>query len=206
MTCESTRLLLPLHVYGDLEGAEAEAVSRHVAECAQCHAEVQSIQRVRSAMDTSRLTSPEVIVSPSRIMQIDADRRTRSLRRWRSGALVTGAVAISALVALVVRPTVTVDDGSFVVRWSEPKQVPPRVNDLVMTRDRESAERIELLGKLVRALADESESRDRDRVQDIAALKLRLELLGVTTTAQMKETQRDMSVLYRAQFAKKEGD
>ncbi len=199
MNCDRARPLLPLFVYGDLSADESAAVAEHAASCAECRGSVEALGSTRAAFDS--LPMPEAVVNPADIVRSIGVADARSARRWRRVAIGATALAAGVSFLLLVRPTIRIGDGAFVVRWSEP---PARVEPSPSRVDDALVERVELLGQLVRALADESEGRDRDRKSEIALLKARLELLNVQIDARYQETRRDVGVLYRAQFDKKE--
>lgn len=198
MTCDHVRPLLPLHAYGDAP----PAVAAHLAECVACRAAAAAFARTRAALDTPPL--PEVSIDPAGVLARVAAVQARAVRRWKRVAGGAAALAAGVLVVLVTRPTVRVGDGALVVRWADPPQVV--VEPFAPARDAESAERVELLGRLVRALADEGAGRDRDRQAEVALLRARLDLLTVQIDARHQETRRDVGVLYRHQFVKKEGE
>jgi hypothetical protein len=128
------------------------------------------------------------------------------VRRWRRQALAATALAAGLLAVLLIRPEVRVADGALGVRWKEPAPPSAAVGSAPQpVRDPETAERLDLLAKLVRALADDAEGRDKDRRAEIAALRARFDLLAAQGQARWQEIQRDMGVLYRAQFARREG-
>jgi len=49
---------LLLHAYGDLDGAERETVSRHLAECADCRRRFDALARAREAVDWALADEP----------------------------------------------------------------------------------------------------------------------------------------------------
>jgi hypothetical protein len=153
------------------------------------------------------LPAPEVAIAPEAVLQSEAVRAARSLRRWKRLAATSAALAAGLMIVLLVRPDVRAADGAFVVRWKDPTPAPPPtfVHIHQPVTDPDQVERLALLAKLVRALADEAERRDRDRRAEIAALRARFDVLAVRGEARWQDIQRDMGVLYRAQFARKEG-
>jgi hypothetical protein len=199
MTCDQARPRLPLFAAGD-----APELAGHLVQCPACRAEAEAFARTRAALDA--LPVPEVSIDPAAVLAATAASQARAVRRWKQAAAAAAALAAGVLVVLVVRPTVRVGDGALVVRWADP---PPEVAVQPPTapaRDAELAERVELMGRLVRALADEAEGRDRDRKSEIAYLKARLDLLALQADARHEATARDVGVLYRAQFVKKEAE
>ena len=198
MTCDQVRPLLPLAAYGD-----APEVAGHLAGCPNCRAEAAAFARTRSAINA--LPVPEVVISPATVLAEAAASTSQCACGGGSIRLGSAALAAGVLVVLVIRPTVRVGDGAYVVRWADPPPVEV-ARESPPAGDAELAERLELLGRLVRALADEAEGRDRDRKSEVAYLKARLELLSLQTEARHEATRRDVGVLYRAQFIKKEAE
>jgi Putative zinc-finger len=205
MTCDELRPLLPLEVYGDLTGLGADAAAAHLHDCPSCRAEVEAFRRTRAALDV--VPAPDVAIPASAVVQAEAARQARTLRRWKRAAAAATALAAGLLIALVVRPEVRVDDGAVVVRWKDPPAptAPTVVYVPQPVRDAEQAERLDTLAMLVRALAEQAEDRDKDRRGDIAALRSRFNVLAAQGEVRWQEIQRDMGVLYRTQFARKDG-
>jgi hypothetical protein len=148
-----------------------------------------------------------VAVPVSAVVQAEAARQARALRRWKRGAMAATALAAGLLAVLLVRPEVRVGDGALVVRWKDPAPAPPPqvVHIPQPVADPAQAERTDLLAKLVQALAEEAEGRDKDRRAEIASLRTRFDVLAAQGQARWRDIQRDMGVLYRAQFPRKEG-
>jgi anti-sigma factor RsiW len=202
MTCDQVRPLLPLAAYGDLSGAEEEAVRGHLADCSACRAEGEAIQRLRTNLDA--VPPPEVSVSVAAILRAESADQARRVRRWRRVAIAAGALAASVLTVLVVRPDIRIDDGALVVRWREPSTQSPQAVVRVEQPARDD-QRVDLLVKLVRAMAEDAEGRDRDRRGEITAIKARVDRLALQEDARWQDVQKDVGVLYRAQFARREG-
>jgi Putative zinc-finger len=204
MTCDELRPLLPLAEYGDLTGPEAERVGAHLGDCPACRAEADAVRRTRAALNA--LPVPEVAVPATTVFQAEAARQARALRRWRRGAITAAALAAGLLGVLLIRPEVRVDDGALVVRWSEPAPAPPTVVYVPHpVPDPGQAERLDVLAQLVRSLAEDAEGRDKDRRAEIASLRTKFDVLAAQGQVRWRDIQRDMGVLYRAQFARKEG-
>jgi hypothetical protein len=204
MTCDELRPLLPLAVYGDLTGPESEAAAAHLGGCPACRVEADALRRTRAALDA--VPSPEVAVPAAAVFRAEAARQARALRRWKRAAVAATALAATLLVALLARPEIRVDGGALVVRWKDPAPPEPTVVYVPQpAADPQQAERLEALAQLVRAFAEAAEARDRDRRAEIVALRTRFDVLAVQGQARWQDIQRDMGVLYRAQFARKDG-
>jgi Putative zinc-finger len=202
MTCDQVRPLLPLAVYGDLTGTEEEAIRGHLAACLPCRSEAEAIRRLRTSLDA--VPPPEVTVSVAGILRAETADQARRARRWRRVAIAAGSLAACVLTILLLRPDIRIDDGALVVRWREPSPQPPQAVVKVEQPVRED-ERVDLLMKLVRAMADDAEGRDRDRRGEITSLKARVDRLAIQEDARWQDIQKDVGVLYRAQFARREG-
>src|SRR5262245_13459969 len=203
MTCEQIRALLPLAVYEDLTGPDAAAVAAHLRDCAGCRAEEASLRQTRAALDV--VPAPEVTVNATDVLRAESIEQARAVRRWRRLAVAASALAAGLLVILAVRPQVRVGDGVLVVRWADPPPEPAPVVHVQQVRDFDQTERLEIIAALLRAAADDAEGRDRDRKAEIAALRARLDAIRLTSDARWEDIQKDMGVLYRAQFARREG-
>jgi Putative zinc-finger len=203
MTCEQVRALLPLAVYEDLTGPDAADVAMHLRDCPGCRAEEASLRQTRAALDA--VPAPEVTVNPADVLRAESAHQARAMRRWRRLAVAATALAAGLLLVLAVRPQVRVGDGALVVRWADPPPAPGPVVHVQQVRDADQAERLEIIAALLRAAADDAEGRDRDRRAEIAALRARLDAVRLTSDARWEDIQKDMGVLYRLQFARKEG-
>jgi len=210
MTCEEARDRLPLALTGDLAPNEAEALNAHLAECPDCQRKRVALEAVRRALDDA--PSPEVIVDVPRIYAAAGERQQRALRRWRRAAFAGMAVAAGLLFFLLSRLDFEIGNGQFVVRWG-PRPMPvvkpleregtiPPVAVAPANRDLE--ERVEILGKLVRALSEDIDARDRQRQDEIVAVVAQLERLRTQTSERLAENRRDLGALYNVQFGKRD--
>ena len=102
MTCDQVRESAAEYVLGTLDGADRAAVAGHLAACAECRAEVESLARVT---DTLWAGSPEAEPPAgfeSRVLDaVRAPAPRRRVARWAAGL-----AAAAALVGLgvLVRP------------------------------------------------------------------------------------------------------
>ena len=202
MNCQDVQPRLALAAYGDLADSESAAVTAHLAACSACRAEAESLRRTRAALDA--IPTPEVTVSTGEIVRAETAALTRRTRRWRRLTFAAAGLAAGLIAVLVARPDICVDDGALVVRWREPSP-PPAATVVYIEPPSRDSERVELLVKLVRTLSEDAEGRDRDRQREIASLRGRIDRLSVQEDARWQDIQRDMGVLYRAQFAQREG-
>jgi hypothetical protein len=207
VNCDRARDLLPLDLYGDVVPDVAVELREHLAGCPACRKEREGLDAARRALDA--VPAPLVAVDTARIHLEAAARQSRILRRWRRATLAAGALAAGLLLVLLVRPEIEVGGGQFVVRWGErPPQKEPTVTVVQVPapaeRDAELAERVRLLGDLVRALREDVETGDRSRREQIDLLVARLEVLRLQSLRRWDETRRDVTALYTAQFGKRD--
>jgi len=98
---------LLLLAYGDLDGAERDSVSRHLADCADCRRRFDALARAREAVDWAL-----------------ADEPRRSRRRT---AAIVGAMSLAAALAALLftaRPTSSPALALTVPRYASPGLAP----------------------------------------------------------------------------------
>lgn len=98
---------LLLLAYGDLDGAERDPVSRHLAQCADCRRRFDALERARTAIDWSL-----------------ADEPRRSRRRTAAILGVMSLAAALAAVILVPRPSPLTPLAVVVPRYASPGLAP----------------------------------------------------------------------------------
>jgi hypothetical protein len=176
MTCTEIRARLAALLYGDLSAEETEAVRKHLAGCLSCLEEHAALRRVRRLLDEVP-APPEVRVDLPRLLVEAKERRARVHRRWRRVAALATAAAVVVLI-LFLKLEVRVDGQQVVVRWGTPPPAP--VAPVLPAPKQEplppqvSAADFQLLRELVHALADNVETLDADRKQDVTRLDERL--------------------------------
>lgn len=198
MTCTETRVLLPLHAYGDLSPAERANVETHLAECAACRVEAAALTCVRRGLDA--MPPPAIAVDLAQLYRRETDRQRRVTRRWRVAALV--GVAASVLV-LVSRVDVRMGKAQLVVRWGAPDSlaaVTTIVERTTPVGPSEVDERLEVMAKLIHALARNVKTGDQERDEELARLQSEFAEFRQQSQQHWKETQRDVKGLYTAQF------
>ena len=112
---------------------------------------------------------------------------------------------IAALVLIAVtRMDIRIDQRQITVRWgrSEPVSVEPREaivrHEVIVPTALD--ERLTLLNELVHALAASQEDGDGQRRDEIARLREEIASMQRHSLERWKETERDVSALYTAQF------
>jgi len=207
MNCSDVRQRLPELTYGDLDPHESAAMHDHLRECPDCRKERLSLERLRQTLDA--LPAPAVSVDLQRVLWTATQRQARRLRHWRRTALALGGMA--ALLALVffVRLEVRVDANQVSLRWgSQPEQpaarpTPPADGGQLPPPQPAAAdvqERLELLTRLIHALADDAKARDGERQREIDGMQQRLDLLQAQDNVRWTDTKRDLDALYVARF------
>jgi hypothetical protein len=161
-----------------------------------------SFRKVKQQLNSTAL--PEVHVDPLTVLDRAAKQQTLTLRRWKRLTVSVSALAACLAFVLLVRPDISLNDGALTVRWREPTLQP--LPTPAVANDPEQLRKLELLTELVRGFAESSERSDRDREKQLQELKLRLELTQLQADNRWQDTQRDMGVLYRAQFPRKDGN
>jgi hypothetical protein len=112
MTCEQFERAIVLQVYGELDGAEAHELQHHLAACAHCAAQVQSVQQTRALLNARPVepASPALLASYRARLEARLDEEAEPSRRWADvvrawftpGHQMHYAFAPGLVVALVV--------------------------------------------------------------------------------------------------------
>jgi Putative zinc-finger len=201
--CDILRPLLPLHVYDDLDPDSAKRLTEHLASCTACTRQLHGLRQTREMLDA--VAVPEVHVDVSAILAATAAGHERARIRWRRRTLASLALAAGLLLFAIVRPTLRIEDGAVVVRWKEPEAVAAR--EIPAEKPDLNARQLEALTRLVSALAENLDARNRDLSRDLSLVSDQLKELRDLSDARYADVQKDMGVLYRAQFVKNtEGD
>jgi anti-sigma factor RsiW len=98
MDCQRTRERLEDHLDGRLTPAASAGVAGHVAECADCAAELAAREDLRAALRELPVPAPSADLWPRALARAQRRQRKRQ-RAWSAGGL---AVAASLLVAVAV--------------------------------------------------------------------------------------------------------
>jgi predicted anti-sigma-YlaC factor YlaD len=209
---------LPGFLYGELDAEHAARVEEHLARCAACRSELESLQGVRRLLDAA--PAPDVQVDVRAIYRQSAERQQRSARRWRRvAAVLAGATAALLLLAFLTRVEIVVQPREIVVRWgpaasqaAEPQAADASASAVATTDRGESAasraldERVRVISDLVHALAADVDARDARYQQDLATLSGIVQDLRRQSDRHWTAARRDVAALYAAQFESSEGD
>jgi anti-sigma factor RsiW len=84
MTCEQFERAIALHIYGELDGAEAHELQHHLAVCANCAAQMQAMQRTRAVLDArpAAPVSPALLASYRSRLEASLDEESAPARGW----------------------------------------------------------------------------------------------------------------------------
>jgi anti-sigma factor RsiW len=204
MNCSEVRESLAALVYGDLGPDKANAVRQHLAGCAGCREVGAGLEQVRGLLDA--VPAPLVRVDLPRLYAEAARRQERRLRRWRRAALVALSAAALVLLAFGLSLQIRLEGHQVVVRWgappplAEPSPPNPQVPLVALEPAAVTAEDIQLVKKLIHALAADVHLRDREQREAIARLQNRLEALDSQSQGRWTALGRDVLALYTAQF------
>jgi anti-sigma factor RsiW len=118
MTCEDARILLHGHLDGELELGRDLEVQRHLAECARCNAEFQSMRAMRSRLKDSSFrfeAPPELLVQIQRAMPLAESSRRANFVSRRAATLSRSTrlaipLAVAAMLALLILPRIAPHD------------------------------------------------------------------------------------------------
>jgi anti-sigma factor RsiW len=217
MTCNDAQQLLPAQVYGDLPAEEAEKIAQHLRACPACRAERAALMNVRSALDAT--PAPAVHVDVPGLITAAAE---RNMRRWRRIAVAGAALAASLLIVFCLRLRVTAGNGEIVIAWNPASRrgtqqswvgerpeasfqtKPPVALAPGSPRIDALEERLQLQQELIRALATDIESRDRQRGNEIQAVRARIDAVQQFAARQWADAERWVNALYVAQFKRPE--
>lgn len=101
LTGHLTDALAQRLVDGQLSGAEAPDVERHVAGCADCQATVETYRLLASALDDLEIPPLPADFTDGVLARIDARERTVARERRHAVAILAGVVAATALAFVV---------------------------------------------------------------------------------------------------------
>jgi hypothetical protein len=202
MNCAQIRDRLLAWRYNELPGAEQTAVEVHLRGCAGCREQSIAWDELRGKLDAFR--APAVDVDVGRLYQEAFHRQERRLRRWRRMAVAVSAAAAMVLIALGLRLEIQVGASQVVFRWgSAPKSA-------LGTSAASSAphgvaspidpEEFQLVKDLIRVLAQDVQSRDREHREQLLRLQARIEAFLDTAYDRSTSMERDVAALYAAQF------
>ena len=213
MHCTQIRERLLAWQYGDLSPVEQAEVTRHLATCAACREESSAWQEFRGQLGA--FTGPAVQVNLSGVYQAAVQRHEQRVGRWRRSAIAIAAVAAVVLIAVGLKLEVRVDASQVVVRWGAPAEILPSMSEppgpvVIQTQPvapQVTGEDLALVKNLIRALAQDVRTRDRQQQEALLQMQSRFETLLGRTTEYVAANERDKAALYLTQVRmQKKGD
>jgi hypothetical protein len=204
MDCTWTRDRLPPLLYGDLPSGEAAAVERHLANCLACRQECAALKDVRRLLDA--VPAPAIQLDLPRLYRQAALRQERKLGRWRRAGVALLAVAAMLLMVLALKLEVRLEGHQAVFRWGSPPVAPAPVEPSPPLVQKEApptvvtAEEVQLMKELIRALAADVAYRDDRQQLALTQLRGRLDALQRQAQQRWDATAEEVGALYTAQF------
>ena len=111
---EDLELLLPWYVNETLSPAEHEAVSRHIAECAECREHVTLLEQVQE--EAVRSSAVPIMQSDfdAVLKAIDSQRPNYAPRSWLTGIALAASIAAALIAAALIlgNPEPDADDAT----------------------------------------------------------------------------------------------
>jgi anti-sigma factor RsiW len=206
MSCSEAQPKLALLLYGELSPAERSKLEAHLATCSACRREFDALAVVRQGL--GMLPAPEIRVDIVRVYEQAALQQQRRLRRWRRAAIaVSGIAALVAVVAFGLRFEAHVESHQFVLRWGTPPadtvapdnkvpQLQPQSPAPPESANPVTADQIQVLSKLIRALVDDVRDLDRQRREDAATFQARLRAFQEQNLQRCADLQHSIDGLY----------
>ena len=215
MNCADVRDGLPAFLYGDLVAEARVPIQEHLTTCDACRRELAALRQLRQVLN--RIPVPKVDVDLPLLYHQAAAQQERRMRRWRR--LAGGLVALAAglgFIAFGLHLELRLEAHQVVLRWGTPPPSPEPVSRatgaqaaLASARPVSSPteEQLQLLGDLVRALAEDVALRDQRQQQQLASVQLRLQEWQRLTAQRWRAAEQDLAALYAAHLlvSKKEG-
>lgn len=104
MNCLEWEAKVSLHAGGDLAGAEAADVERHLGECSACQLLWSGVRESLALLRTAHVALPEAAHFTAVRSRVMAELE-RGARPWRRLAWISGVAALAALLLLSVWPS-----------------------------------------------------------------------------------------------------
>jgi hypothetical protein len=208
MNCSQARDNLAGLLYDDLPGGIKADLKNHLAGCAGCRQEYQSLEAVRRLLGSS--AAPEIRINLPQLYRQAAERQERRLRRWRrTAALVTAAAALFAFFAFGLRLEARIETHQLVLRWGSPPPVAdvqgpvlPAVTSPApelpkeVPSNRSAEEQLQLLSRLIHALVDDLQALERQEREDSYQFQARLQAVQQQSVRRCADLQRSIDGLY----------
>ena len=120
MTCVEWETRVALHAGGDLTGAEAVEVERHLGECSACQLLWSGVRESVAVLQAAHAEAPAAAPYTAVRHRVMAELE-RSARPWRRLAWISGVVAVVAMVLLAALwPARVVPEAPRMLAWIPP--------------------------------------------------------------------------------------
>jgi Putative zinc-finger len=116
MNCVEWETRVALHAGGDVTGAEAAAVERHVGECPACQLLWSGVRESLAVLQAAHAELPAAADFTAVRSRVRAELE-RSARPWRRLAWISGVAAAAVLLLLAFWPARVVPEPPRVLAW-----------------------------------------------------------------------------------------
>ena len=123
MRCQEVLEQLPILAYNELDKESAARCHEHLAGCAACQAEWESIRGALSLLDQAPRRAAQVDLAAICLRIARQQRRSRIVSRWTVGLTAAAAVALGMLATQLL--AVNLEPGRLVVAWNAPPEAGP---------------------------------------------------------------------------------
>ena len=144
MRCIEWEERVALHAGGDLTGAEAVEVERHLGECSACQVLWSGVRESLAVLQAAHVELPAAAHFTAVRSRVIAELE-RNARPWRRLAWISGVAAVAALLLLALWPARVVQEAPRMLAWIPPatKEAPvalvaPAVRSPVRPRVRQA--------------------------------------------------------------------
>jgi anti-sigma factor RsiW len=202
MNCSDARTRLTPWLHDELDAEDRTRLQEHLAGCAVCRREAESLGHVCRLLD--HLPAPVVAVDLPRLYREAAEYDRRRARRWRRTALALLGAAAALLLMLGSRLQVRVEAHQVTLRWGAPPSgelgspVPPPVPaaGIKDTLPAGTEEQMLVVRELIHALATDVDVRDRRRRDEV----VQLQEVWRRLSSRLTETERHLAAMHAAQL------
>jgi hypothetical protein len=207
MNCSQVRELLPVLLYGDASAADKIHLEKHVDECADCRREFVALQGVRRLLGVA--APPNVQVDLARLYRASAAQAGRRQRGWRRVALLAAGVAALVAIMAFLRFEAHFQSHQLVLRWgpaptadTSPSVPAPAASaaassSMASHQAQGLEDEVQLLSKLIHALADDLQEQDRQHRLGASELLTRLRAIEQQSNRRYVALEKEIESLYR---------
>jgi hypothetical protein len=206
MNCSHVRELLPALLYGDVSPADKNHLEKHLDECAACRREFAALQGVRRLLGVA--APPNVQVDLARLYRASAAQAGRRQRGWRRVALLAAGVAALVAITAFLRFEAHFQSHQLVLRWGTAptadtspiptSAAPAAASSSPVSRQAQGlGDEVQLLSKLIHALADDLQEQDRQHRLGASELLTRLRAIEQQSNRRYVALEKEIESLYR---------